>query len=228
MKCQKSEFFNKSFFCDVLVVFLVAFLLTATPIHAGVGEGPYLTLTGSINILEDMDLTEVTPELPSFIQSFGSYLQMDLGLGFNHSVGYSFGSAFSMEVEYSSQGGKMDRACASGGCGEILSTAMDGDIETKSLMVNAIHFFNSTQPLSPYVGYGVGTAFHEATLDGYDDGTETTFAYQFKTGLDLKLNQHINLLMGYRFFTTDQPNYGFFKLDDITIHSLEAGIKYFF
>jgi opacity protein-like surface antigen len=132
-----------------------------------------------------------------------------------------------MEVEFSSQGGSFGRACSKNGCAEGQKTALDGDIETKSLLVNAIHFFNTSESFHPYVGYGVGTAFHEATLDEHEDGAQTTFAYQFKTGIELNLNQHINLFTGYRFFTTDEPDFGFFK-GDVTTHSFETGIKYHF
>ena len=226
MQYQQSGFRDKPTFYEILV-FAIAFMLTVAPVHAGVGEGPYLTLSGSINMYEDTDLTDVSPQLPDYVQTWGSYLEIDLGLGFNHSIGYSFGDAFSMEVEFSSQGGKFGTACSNAGCAEGQKTVLDGDIETKALLVNGIHFFNTSEPLSPYIGYGVGTAFHEATLGGFDDGAQTTFAYQFKTGVDLKLNQHIDLLMGYRFFTTDQPDFGFFKAE-VTTHSMEAGIKYHF
>jgi len=226
MSYQVLEFGDKPIFHKILA-FIIVFLLTITPVHAGVGEGPYLTLSGTVNMYEDIDLMDVSTHLDPIIQSWGSYLNIDSGLGFNHSIGYSFGNAFSMEVEFSSQGGKFGRACSSAGCAEGQKSNLDGDIETKSLLVNAIHYFNSSEPLSPYVGYGVGTAFHEATLYEHDDGAQTTFAYQFKTGLELQLNQHIDLLMGYRFFTTDEPNFGFFR-GGVTTHSLEAGIKYNF
>ena len=220
---QNCGFRDKSTFYKILV-FAIAFLLIAVPVHA---DGPYLTFSGTINSYEDTDLLDVTTSLPEYVQTPGSFLEIDLGLGFNHSVGYSFGSAFSMEVEFSSQQGKFGSACSGIVCQVGTSTALDGDIETKSLLVNAIHFFNTGESFSPYVGYGVGTAFHEATLEGHDDGAQTTFAYQFRTGIELKLNQHINLMTGYRFFTTDQPNFGFFTVD-VTTHSMEAGIKYLF
>ena len=226
MPYQKSGFRNRSTFYEILV-FAIAFLLMATSVHAEVGEGTYLTLSGTVNMYEDTELTDVASTLPVIVQAGGTNLEIDIGLGFNHSIGYSFGNAFSMEVEFSSQGGKFGNACSHAGCAEGQKSALDGDIETKSLLVNAIHFFNSSESLSPYIGYGIGTAFHEATLEGIDDGAQTTFAYQFRTGIDLKLNQHINLLAGYRFFTTDQPNFGFFTVD-VTTHSLEAGIKYRF
>ena len=226
MTYRKSGISDKPIFYEVLV-FVIAFLLIATPVHAGVGEGPYLTLSGTINMYEDTDLMDVSTALPTYIQEPGSSLEIDFGGGFNHSIGYSFGNAFSMEVEFSSQGGKFGRACTSVGCAEGQKSNLDGDIETKSLLVNGIHFFNTSEALSPYIGYGVGTAFHEATLDGHADGAQMTFAYQFKSGIDLKLNQHINLLMGYRFFTTDEPDFGFFK-GGVTSHGLEAGIKYHF
>ena len=223
---QKCGFRDKSTFYKILAC-AIAFLLMAAPAHADVGEGPYLTFSGTINSYEDTDLLDVTTALPEAIQAPGSFLEIDLGLGFNHSVGYSFGGAFSMEVEFSSQQGKFGSACSGIFCDATTSTALDGDIETKSLLVNAIHIFNGSESLSPYIGYGIGTAFHEATLEGHDDGAQTTFAYQFRTGIELRLNQHINLMTGYRFFTTDQPNFGFFTVD-VTTHSMEAGIKYHF
>ena len=226
MSYQVLEFGDKPIFQKILA-FIIVFLLTITPVHAGVGEGPYLTLSGTVNMYEDIDLIGVSTQLDPIIQGWGSYLNIDSGLGFNHSIGYSFGNAFSMEVEFSSQGGKFGRACSSAGCAEGQKSNLDGDIETKSLLVNAIHFFNTSESLSPYVGYGIGTAFHEATLEGHPDGSQTTFAYQFKTGIDLNLTPHIDLLMGYRFFATPQPDFGFFTVD-VTIHSLEAGIKYHF
>ena len=113
------------------------------------------------------------------------------------------------------------------GCEEGQKSSLDGNIETKALLANAIHYFNGDQALSPYVGYGAGVAFHNASLFDHDDGAQTTFAYQFKTGIDLELTQHINLLTGYRYLSADQPDFGFFKAD-VTTHSLEIGIKYNF
>ena len=210
--------------CEILL-YSMFFLFTTTPTHAGNDEGPYLTLTGAINIYEDLDLSDVGSGFPDNIVASGSTATVDLGAGFSHSIGYSFGSAFSMEVEFSSQGANWDRACSSSGCGTDASTKLQGDVETKSLLLNAIHHFNIDHIFTPYVGYGIGTAFHEATLSDYTDGAQTTFAYQLKLGIDMEMTQHINLLTGYRFLTTDEPDFGFFK-GGITTHSLEAGIKY--
>jgi len=227
MTIRKSEARDKLAFYKVLVFSLV-FLLITPPVHAGAGEGPYITLTGSLNMYEDMDLTNLDTNLDPVITGWGSYLKTDTGFGFNHSIGYIFTNKFSMEVEFSSQGGKFGRACSSAGCAEGQKSKLDGDIETKSFLANAIHYFNSEEPLSLYAGYGAGIAFHEATLEGFDDGAETTLAYQFKIGIDLQLNQHIDLLTGYRFLATDQADFGFFRVGDVTTHSLEAGIKYNF
>ena len=66
----------------------------------------------------------------------------------------------------------------------------------------------------------------EASLEGFSDGSHRAFAYQFKVGIDLELSQNMGLLMGYRFFSTDNPKFGVFT-GEMTTHSLEAGIKYF-
>lgn len=93
-------------------------------------------------------------------------------------------------------------------------------------MLNAIYHFDMGEVFSPYAGYGIGTAFYEASLEGFSDGSHRAFAFQFKVGIDLELSQNMGLLMGYRFFSTDNPKFGFFT-GEMTTHSLEAGIKHF-
>ena len=80
MSRQVLEFGDKPIFHKILA-FIIVFLLTITPVHAGVGEGPYLTLSGTINMYEDIDLMDVSTQLDPIIQTWGSYLNIDSGAG---------------------------------------------------------------------------------------------------------------------------------------------------
>lgn len=221
MNYPKSGFRDKPIFYGILV-FAIMFLLTTPPVHAGGGTGPYITFSGSINVFEDMDLSNQNSTLGAILTAVGASLETDTGLGFNHSLGYKFGQSFSTELEFSFRKGNFATGTSSVG-----KTAVDGDMDSKSLLLNAIYHFDFSQSFSPYIGYGIGVTFHEATLDGFDDGEQRTFAYQFKMGVDLEFSQNMALVMGYRFFATDDPDFGFFT-GEVATHSLEAGIKYFF
>ena len=78
----------------------MAFFFLALPAHA-VTEGPYFTLTGSIDTFEEMALSSVDSSLAS--TNIGAGFE-DIGLGFNHSIGYQFKNSFSAELEFSYKG----------------------------------------------------------------------------------------------------------------------------
>ena len=63
MKHFNSKSRQKPAFHKILVI-AMAFFFLALPAHA-VTEGPYFTLTGSIDSFEDMALTSVDPSLAS-------------------------------------------------------------------------------------------------------------------------------------------------------------------
>jgi opacity protein-like surface antigen len=55
-------------------------------------------------------------------------------------------------------------------------------------MLNAIYHFDMGEAFSPYAGYGISTAFHEASLEGFSDGPHRAFAYQSKVEIGLNLS----------------------------------------
>ena len=61
-------------------------------------------------------------------------------------------------------------------------------------MLNAIYHFDMGEAFSPYAGYGISTAFHEASLEGFSDGPHRAFAYQSKVEIGLNLSQNMGLL----------------------------------
>ena len=98
---------------------------------------------------------------------------------------------------------------------------------TKSFLLNGIYYFDIREFYTPYIGYGIGITFHEATQNGFDEGEDTRLAYQLKMGVDMKFNRKLSLLLGYRYFTTNNPRFGFFT-GETASHDIEAGIKFHF
>ena len=215
MNRPKSKLGLKPIFCKILV-FAIVSLLLAVPAHASNEAGPYFTLTGSIDTFEDMTLTNIDSSISPYLVT-GTNIGQDTGLGFNHSIGYQFKNSFSTELEFSYKGGQFD-----------FNSGLDGDMTTKSFLVNGMYSFNIRKFYTPYIGYGVGLAAHEASVEGYPERGHGTLAYQFKMGVDMEFSRKLSLLLGYRYFTTDNPTFVQLFEAESSSHGIEAGIKYHF
>ena len=169
MNHPKSKLGLKPIFCKIQV-FAIVSLLLAVPAHASNEPGPYFTLTGSIDMFEDMVLTNIDSSL-----GVRPNMRRETGLGFNHSIGYQFRNSFSTELEFSYKGGNFQP-------GTENPEGLDGDMTTKSFLVNGIYSFNIREFYTPYIGYGVGLASHEASVEGHPERGHGTLAYQLKNG----------------------------------------------
>jgi opacity protein-like surface antigen len=201
---------QKPAFHKILVI-TMAFFFLALPAHA-VTEGPYFTLTGSIDTLEEMAPSSVDSSLASTNISAGFE---DTGLGFNHSIGYQFKNSFSAELEFSYKG-------------RDFRGAVDGDMTSKSFIANGIYSFNIREFYTPYVGYGIGYTFHEVNIQSYGDRTDTTLAHQLKMGVDMEFSRRLSLRVGYRYFTTNGPTFKQYFSSENSSHGIEAGVKFHF
>jgi opacity protein-like surface antigen len=210
MNHPKPKLGQKPAFHKILVI-AIAFFFLALPAHA-VTEGPYFTLTGSIDTFEEMALSSVDSSLASTNISAGFE---DTGLGFNHSIGYQFKNSFSAELEFSYKG-------------RDFRGAVDGDMTSKSFIANGIYSFNIREFYTPYVGYGIGYTFHEVNIQSYGDRTDTTLAHQLKMGIDMEFSRRLSLRVGYRYFTTNSPTFKQYFSSENSSHGIEAGVKFHF
>ena len=215
MNHLKSKIGLKPIFCKILVS-AIASLLLAVPTHASNEAGPYFTFTGSIDTFEDMTLTNIDSNL-----GVRSNMGREIGLGFNHSIGYQFRNSFSTELEFSYKGGNFQP-------GTENPEGLDGDMTTKSFLVNGIYSFNIREFYTPYIGYGVGLASHEANVKDHPQRGHGTLAYQFKMGVDMEFSRKLSLLLGYRYFATDNPDFTGLFTAESSSHSIEAGVKFHF
>jgi opacity protein-like surface antigen len=212
---------NKSIAYKVFIIF-ITLLIPALPVHATSERGLYFTLTGSMDIFEDFTLTGQDPSFNTSIKAPGASAEIKTGLGFNHSIGYQFGNSFSTELEFAYKNGDFDKVTGDGG-----TSSLHGDITSKSFLINGIYSFNIRKFYSPYIGYGIGFAFQEATQKGKGSGEETTLAYQLKAGVEMKFNRKLSLLTGYKYFTTNEAKFGFYN-GELASHTFEAGLKLHF
>ena len=209
MKYFSSESRQKPAFHKILVIAIVFFFL-ALPAHA-LTEGPYFTLTGSIDTYDDLDLSgKVNSSVPS-----GTSVGIKTGAGFNHSIGYQFKNSFSTALEFSYKAGDFD-------------SVLSGNVNSKSFLVNGIYSFNIREYYTPYIGYGMGFAFHEAKIQDKGNREDMTIAYQLKMGIDIEFSRKLSLLVGYRYFTSNNPKFKGYFTAEAASHSIEAGMKFYF
>ena len=209
MKHFNSKSRQKPAFHKILVIAIVFFFL-ALPAHA-VTEGPYFTLTGSMDTYDDLALTgKVDSSVPS-----GTSVGIKTGAGFNHSIGYQFKNSFSTELEFSYKAGDFD-------------SVLSGNVNSKSFLVNGIYSFNIREFYTPYIGYGMGFAFHEAKIQDKGNREDMTIAYQLKMGVDIEFSRKLSLLVGYRYFTSNTPTFNGYFTAETASHSIEAGLKFHF
>jgi len=194
-------------------------IVSALPVHATAERGPYFTLTGSMDLFEDMTLTGQDSSFNTAIKAHGASAEIKTGFGFNHSIGYQFGKSYSTELEFAYKNGDFDKVTGDGG-----TSNLHGDITSKSFLINGIYFFDIRKFYSPYIGYGIGFSFQKATQKGKGNGEDTTLAYQLKAGVEMEFNRNLSLLTGYKYFTTDEVKFGFYN-GKLTSHTFEAGLK---
>jgi len=196
----------------IVLVFTIAFLFPAMPVHATGEIGPYFTFTGSMAAFKG---TSLEVEAGTAVgTNIGAGFD-DTGLGFNHSIGYQFRNSLSTELEFSYKG-------------RDFRGQVDGDMTSKSFLINGIYSFNIRKFYTPYIGYGVGFAFHEASIGSVGDRADSTLAYQLKMGVDMDFSRKISLLLGYRYFTTNNPKFDGYFTGEAASHGIETGIKFHF
>ena len=209
---------NKSIVYNTFFVFIIL-LVSALPVHAGGERGTYFTLTGSMDIFDDMTLTGQDASFSNAIKAHGASAEIKTGLGLNHSIGYQFGNSFSAELEFAYKNGDFGKVTGDGG-----TSSLHGEITSKSFLINGIYFFDIRKFYTPYMGYGIGFAFQEATQKGKGNSEATTLAYQLKAGVEMEFNKNLSLLTGYKYFTTNEAKFGFYN-GELTSHTFEVGLK---
>ncbi len=193
-----------------ILLFALAFLLPIPQVNASSTTGTYFTLTGSMDLFGDSSLNNVAPTL--FDVNIGSGFS-DTALGFSHSIGYKFKNSVSTELEFSYKN-------------RDFRGSVDGDMTSKTFLVNGIYSFNIREFYTPYVGYGIGYAFHEVNIVTKGDRADFTLAYQLKMGVDIELSRKLSLLLGYKYLSTDNTKFdGYFSAESFS-HGIEAGVKF--
>ena len=160
--------------------------------HAQPVTGPYVSLGGGGNILQDEKLQAAPANFP------GSKLNFDDGPAASGAIGYGFGNGFRVQIDGDWRRNRLHSVSNFG-----TSSSAGGTQEAYAAMADAIFDFDIRQDwIFPYVGAGVGYSWQHwnrihasgVTDGGFDfnaisaDGTDGHFAYQGLFGVSVPLS----------------------------------------
>lgn len=156
----------------------------------------------------------------------------DTGFMVHGGTGYRVGP-YRLEGELAYAEHPLDRITLGGS-----QAASGGDRSTLAGLANFYVDFDTATPWVPYAGAGIGAArvavnSISASPPLVLDDADTVFAFQLKGGVAYTLSPSIQVSVGYRFFSADDP-----ELKDADglevssegsqLHTLEAGLRYRF
>ncbi|HRY07004.1 MAG TPA: acyloxyacyl hydrolase [Hyphomicrobiaceae bacterium] len=125
---------------------------------------------------------------------------------------------------------------------------MHTSLKTYTLMLNAYYDIGKFGRFVPYVGAGIGAAYHQlndiyftgnpALTNAIHGNNDLSFAWALMAGVGIQLSDRAILDIGYRYLdagsiTSQRSDTGFYvnpavKFDDLTSHEIKVGLRYHF
>jgi outer membrane protein OmpA-like peptidoglycan-associated protein len=155
--------------------------------------GFYVGGAGGYNILEDADISRITPGVSATFKD---------GWAASGTAGYGLGNGIRLELEYAYRENKVDKLGGTGGSGTATSHAV---------LTNVLYDFATGTPFTPYVGAGLGVgrvSYDDFRLGGTPfSASSTEFAYQGIAGVSYGITPNLKIDVDYKYFSTLDPRF---------------------
>ncbi|BDQ35938.1 hypothetical protein SYK_02980 [Pseudodesulfovibrio nedwellii] len=212
----------------LLLVCLFLFLFSSLALAGGHKQDrPYVGLIIAGQYLMDTDLSSNDGLTDAILKSADAKMQFkDFGYGVAGTAGYKWASGFRLEGELNYFKSDLDKVKGNGG-----SIDVDGSINMKALMVNALWEFENKTPWFSYLGLGAGYGWSKGTIEGGGDKVSKSCSIplvQPILGVGYNLTDNVSLGLDYKFVM------GLQKLDyqdlkgEYRAHRLGLGLRYNF
>ncbi len=214
-----------SFAVPILAAALLG--LVAAPLSAqdsgydqGQDRGYYIEGMAGVSLPQDSE-----------VSAGGASADVSLDAGFTGglALGYTYGNGFRAELEFGIHDNDIDRAPG---------LAINGDIQTFSLMLNALYDFNYSGPITPFLGVGIGGARVKVNADAHPnvtgtvDDSDSGFAWQAMAGVAYEINDRMRASLRYRYFSVPDINLtssgGTSFETDYASHDIMFGLRWSF
>lgn len=208
---------------------LLFVLLLSTVALAGGPKGShhYVGLQLAYQSLLETDLGSNDQLTDAALKAADAKMEFDdFGYGVSGIVGYKWSMGPRLEVELNYFKSDVDKVTS-----DVGNTELDGYVDMKSLMVNALWEFENDTDWYSFLGLGTGYGWSKGTLEGGGDevsGTSSTPLFQPILGFGYHFTEHVSLDVNYKFIM------GLKKLDyddlegDYRAHRLGVGLRYNF
>lgn len=184
-----------------------------TPAHSSAaGESMYVQADIHYVMLNDSDIG-FSGIFAGNAKGKASY---DDGAGFGVALGYDFGNRFRAEGELVVRNNEAEANLVTIPAGA--TARVDGDFDTTALMINGYYDIPVGEKTEFYLGAGFGGAAHDS---------ENEVAYQGMVGAAYNIKQDMDLIVGYRYFATDDFEKGGVSLS-YDAHNIHVGLRFGF
>ncbi len=208
-----------------LLLGAVASLAFVSAANAG-PQGWYIGLEGGATWIDDVDVVE--DGLPDAQSSF------DTGWTALGTVGYAWNS-WRFELEGGYRDNELDIFTVG-----VTDYTGGGEFNEFSGMLNALYDWDFSERFGLFVGAGAGADYVRYKNDsGYHTvpihDNDTVFAWQAMAGLNYRLSSRTDLVLAYRYFNADSPEFTDSILgthtddyDNVVKHTATIGLRYHF
>lgn len=153
--------------------------------------------------------------------------EFDSGLAVLVDIGYRWENNWRIELEFGSRNNDVD--CVQVGFGTC-NTGNWGDVSQISQMVNIIHDIDISEKTALSVGIGLGGNFVDVDRVGFTDDDDYVFAAQALFQLSHQLTDRLDIVLSYRFMTSDDPQFRQFPVGLIDMetetHTVTVGLRF--
>ena len=198
--------------------------LVGSALAAQAAVSPYISFNGGINWMQDARVGHSYVKNGKVKEKSGR-IKYDSGYAVDAAIGLDFSSVpLRTELELSYQENDVS---AVDGDDEVLGAASANDTQrTTALMWNGYLDIATSSNFKPFILAGLGG------VDVDMGDSNTRFAYQLGAGFGYKILDQLFLDVRYKFFMTDPFHYNKdgkqYRIDDISTHQLQMGLRYRF
>lgn len=173
-----------------------------------------------LNVMGKQDFTE---------SSTGANGEISLSSGYNFAgaLGFQLTPQLRLEGEFSYLNNDLEHIAVSG----IGSATLGGDLKTKLAMINLYYDFDVNWPVKPFVGAGIGYAWHDGSINDVSglatSISESTsgYAWQVGGGLQYPVNDDFSVIGSYRYIDGADLDFGGYNID-YGAHEFRLGLKW--
>jgi len=155
-------------------------------------------------------------------KAIGAEITSNYGVGYSGALGFEFNFGLRTELEYSYRNVDLNKITSTVGSIDIA-----GNYTLNTLMGNIGYRHLSSHKLSPYLGGGIGMAWHDAEVGAGISGSDSTIAYQLLVGLDYLIGPRSEIGIGYSYLGTPDPDFGGITAE-IGVHNIGISVRQYF